>query len=207
MRLHFKDTKEARAMTKRWLRGMLLGVSLALLLASGVALAQTLTLEIDQNCVECYPVVQEPNHVLPPDEYVIYGTLDGWDPGYDLCQRYYFEGEPTSPELCGPPPDTDPPITDVIFYAPCELPDTPQRIIVVTDLGGEVTLEGIEEYYGQWEYRVWQPGTENAASVTFYLAEDCAALEFVPEAGTIALLGSGLAGLAGYATLRLRNKA
>jgi hypothetical protein len=30
--------------------------------------------------------------------------------------------------------------------------------------------------------------------------------EFVPEAGTIMLLGSGLAGLAGYATLRWRTR-
>jgi len=33
-----------------------------------------------------------------------------------------------------------------------------------------------------------------------------AAAEFVPEAGTVLLLGSGLAGLAGYAGLRLRSK-
>jgi len=30
--------------------------------------------------------------------------------------------------------------------------------------------------------------------------------EFVPEAGTVALLASGLAGLAGYTGLRLRRK-
>jgi hypothetical protein len=40
----------------------------------------------------------------------------------------------------------------------------------------------------------------------FTFAEDCSALEFVPEPGTIALLGSGLAGLAGYAALRWRAR-
>ena len=68
-----------------------------------------------------------------------------------------------------------------------------------------LSAESIEEYYGEWKLRAWQPGTDNADSVTWTLAEVCGE-EFVPEPGTIALLGSGLAGLAGYATLRWRSR-
>jgi hypothetical protein len=74
--------------------------------------------------------------------------------------------------------------------------------------GPEVSLEangpGISE--GQFTWRVWQVETGQSAEVSLTLAEDCAALEFVPEPGTIALLGSGLAGLAGYAALRWRSR-
>ncbi len=55
--------KEAREMRKTWLRGVLLGVSLSLLLAGGVALAQEVVsieprcgvccdLEVIEDCVE-----------------------------------------------------------------------------------------------------------------------------------------------------------
>jgi hypothetical protein len=56
--------------------------------------------------------------------------------------------------------------------------------------------------YGEWIWRIEQNGEADEDS--FLFAEDCAAAMLVPEPGSILLVGSGLAGLAGYATLRSR---
>jgi hypothetical protein len=76
---------------------------------------------------------------------------------------------------------------------------------VVSALGSEVQLEAVEDLYGEWKYVAWEQGTHNIATVTWLFADVCEE-DFVPEPGTMVLLGSGLAGLAGYATLRLRSR-
>lgn len=76
-------------------------------------------------------------------------------------------------------------------------------------------LKGIEMHgEGQWGGTGWWPAGLYGAGITEFpdalaevcLAEEPAEEEFVPELGSLALLGSGLIGLAGYAGLRFRSR-
>ena len=55
--------------------------------------------------------------------------------------------------------------------------------------------------------RAWVDGGMSEGLLEWLVADECPSeVEFVPEPGSILLLGSGLAGLAGYATLRWRAR-
>jgi len=188
-------------MKRRWLRGVLLGVSLVLLLAGGVALAQGLFITADKDCLECWPGEEPPTD----DRYSMELTFGGWNPQYSMCQSIKIDGELIM-RACGgtfPPED---PFTQELWL-PCE-PVAGAASILSLDVEMSQPIDPL----GQWELRIWQenpPGTTvDSAKVTFLVAETCeeAVEAFVPEPGTVMLLGSGLAGLAGYAGLRWRGR-
>jgi len=166
-------------------------------LAGGVALAQGLYFTADKDCVECWSSREPPTE----DRYLLEVTSGGWNPAYELCQRVRIDGEVLY-EGCEPPPFEDPFLQEI--WLPCE-----PTAGGVSMLGFDVDLSQPEDPLGEWVVRMWQenpPGTViDSASVTFLVAETCE-VEFVPEPGTLMLLGSGLAGLAGYATLRWRSR-
>ncbi len=199
-------------MKRHWLRSMLLGLSLALLLAGGAALAQGLSITADQACFECWPRTAG---WPPPDDHILELTLNGYDTDDLVCARVLIDGENWDESCWGPA--QDPPCT-ILLAVEC------QTMIAYSStdcweeygeaaLGGDVALSQMEVVYGDWTFRLWQEEYDDGvsagpvfANVTF--AEDCTpvAEEFVPEPGSIMLLGSGLAGLAGYATLRWRTR-
>ena len=203
-------------MNGRWLKGLLLGVCVALLLSGGAALAADLDLIGDAECVDCWPSQGEAS-----DEYTVDVDIGGWDPNFGTCFTLERGGVPVDDYMprCFPGRSADGGVGEARFWARC----TGQlnwRVELTSWVSEQAPApSGAGQGFGDYAFSVWQTNDPDhpwnqaqwvtSDELLFRLAEDCDAVqeeEFVPEPASIALLGSGLLSLAGYGALRWRTR-
>jgi hypothetical protein len=179
-------------MNKRWLRSVLLGLSLALLVVGGAALANGILINTDpEGCLECS--TREDQNWL-----ALYSS--GWLDSEEITAKAWHDGQSAGEcTKCYQAEDgvfNDP----AFFMGSCGLVDGGVQGAAFPEVDTSISTE-----LGTWTFTLIGADSALEGSFEVEVAEVCEA-EFVPEPGTIALLGSGLVGLAGYAALRFRSR-